>query len=136
VLPKADGTFELVMDEWIDERLGVYVRVPSEIRAGTLNPAKVTLADGKRAYQFLADEWLIDVECDNDAKAVLISIALTLIQRMLFKERPGFMVTGPVAGAGRRQPYRWSRWRSPGTGPQPRRGRSTRMKSVRRYLLI
>ena len=30
VLPKDDGTFELVMDEGIDERLGVYVRVPSE----------------------------------------------------------------------------------------------------------
>ena len=31
----------------------------------------------------------------------MISIALTLIQRMLFKERPGFIVTGPVAGAGK-----------------------------------
>ena len=100
VLPKDDGTFELVMDEGIDERLGVYVRVPSEICVGTLDPAKVTLADGKRAYQFLADEWLVDVEGDNDAKAVLISIALTLIQRMLFGGAPRLHSHGAGGGCG------------------------------------
>ena len=89
------------MKEGVDPRLGVYMHVPAEIRAAMPDPAKITVADAERAYGFLADKWLVDVDGDDNAKAGLISIDLTIIQRPLFDQRPGYMVTAPQPGTGK-----------------------------------
>ena len=102
VLRRRDGSFEIVMNEGVDRRLGFYMRVDPALRAILPDPSKITLADVTAAYAFLTDEWLVDVDGDATAKAVLVSIPLTMIQRMtLSPERPGYMVNAALQGAGK-----------------------------------
>jgi hypothetical protein len=54
-----------------------------------------------RAFKFLTDEWLVDVATDLNGKCVLIAIALSIIERILFPERPVFFVTAGLRGGGK-----------------------------------
>jgi hypothetical protein len=53
------------------------------------------------AMRFLMDDWLCDVVTDDAGKCVLISAALTLIERSLLPERPVFFVTAGRRGGGK-----------------------------------
>jgi hypothetical protein len=53
------------------------------------------------AMRFLTDEWLIDVQTDYAGKCVLLAVALTIIERPLFAERPAFFVTSGKRGGGK-----------------------------------
>ena len=74
VLRRRDGSFEIVMNEGVDRRLGFYMRVDPALRAILPDPSKITLADVTAAYGFY-DEWLVDVDGDATAKAVLVDPA-------------------------------------------------------------
>ena len=83
------------------------------------------------AYAFLTDEWLVDVDGDGTAKAVLVSIPLTMIQRMtLSPERPGYMVNAALQGAGKTTVIHMITLavRSGGSRRRRRHGRGTRKK--------
>jgi hypothetical protein len=53
------------------------------------------------ALNFLLDEWLVDVALDRVGKCIAIMLALTLIERAVFAERPAFFVTAPQRGGGK-----------------------------------
>jgi hypothetical protein len=55
----------------------------------------------EHAMKFLADEWLVDVQTDYSGKCVLIALALTVIERPVFAERPAFFVTSGKRGGGK-----------------------------------
>jgi hypothetical protein len=74
-----------------------------------IDPATVELTPVKRppvaaiaeAMAFLTDEWLVDVQTDYAGKCVLIALALTIIERAVFGERPAFFVTSGKRGGGK-----------------------------------
>jgi hypothetical protein len=53
------------------------------------------------AMSFLLDDWLCDVAGDHAAKCVALAYALSVIERMIFGERPMFMVTSSQASSGK-----------------------------------
>ena len=54
-----------------------------------------------KAINFLADEWLCDVQTDFAGKCVLIALALSILERALFADRPVFWVTAGKRGGGK-----------------------------------
>ena len=62
---------------------------------------RVLGAEVVEAINFLTDEWLIDVQTDYSGKCVLIALALSIIERDLFGERPAFFVTAGKRGGGK-----------------------------------
>jgi hypothetical protein len=53
------------------------------------------------ALDFLVNQWLCDVAADFASKCVLISLALTIIERVLLPERPAYFVTAGKRGGGK-----------------------------------
>jgi hypothetical protein len=53
------------------------------------------------AMRFLCNEWLVDVATDAKGKAVLVALALTIIERSLLDQRPAFFVTAGKRGNGK-----------------------------------
>jgi ABC-type proline/glycine betaine transport system ATPase subunit len=51
--------------------------------------------------RFLTEYWLRDVSTDYAAKCILISAALTILERALLPERPAFFVTTGQRGGGK-----------------------------------
>jgi hypothetical protein len=66
-----------------------------------LPKGEITDADILAAMNFLTDEWLCDVLTDYAGKCVLISMAMSILQRSLFRERPCFNVTAGKAEGGK-----------------------------------
>src|SRR5215472_10625903 len=50
---------------------------------------------------FLTEDWLCDVATDVIGKSVLITAALTLIERSLLPDRPVFLITAGRRGGGK-----------------------------------
>jgi hypothetical protein len=50
---------------------------------------------------WLCDEWQTDVLTDTTGKMVVISLALTLIQRLLLAMRPAFLISAGLRGGGK-----------------------------------
>jgi hypothetical protein len=97
VLP--DGN--LLSGHGLDRKRGIVFRIPPELL--TLLPttkACTPLAVGK-AMRFLCDEWLVDVKCDYSGKCVIISLALSVLERIILPERPGFIITAGQRGGGK-----------------------------------
>jgi hypothetical protein len=65
------------------------------------DPATITAKQAVDAYNFLANEWLIDVATNADGKAVAISAALTMIQRIALEQRPPFFFVAGQRGGGK-----------------------------------
>jgi hypothetical protein len=53
------------------------------------------------AYRNLTDVWLGDVDTDDEGKAIIVALAMTLIQRHLLPARPAFFVTAGHRGGGK-----------------------------------
>jgi hypothetical protein len=65
-------------------------------------PAKPpTEEEVRQALRFLLEEWLVDVALSSVGKAVVIMLALTLIERPLLPERPAYFVTAGQRGGGK-----------------------------------
>jgi hypothetical protein len=64
-------------------------------------PEECTEDKLSKAYKFLIDEWLVDVATDAEGKCVLIAFTLSIIERVLFPERPVFFVTAGQRGGGK-----------------------------------
>jgi hypothetical protein len=65
------------------------------------DPATITDQDAIDAYNFLANEWLVDVTTNADGKAVAIAAALTMIQRIVLDQRPAFFIDAGQRGGGK-----------------------------------
>jgi hypothetical protein len=61
----------------------------------------ITEDDVRKAARWLCDKWLIDVLTGMTGKMVVISLALTLIQRLLLAVRPAFLISAGLRGGGK-----------------------------------
>jgi hypothetical protein len=95
----ADG--KLLAPEGLDRLRGIQFIIQDELRAVIPQPADCTEEKVKAAMEYLCNEWLIDVATDYTGKAIIIAIALTLIERSLLPNRPCFFVTAGRRGGGK-----------------------------------
>ena len=97
VLP--DG--ELMSGAGLDRERGVVFRIEPDLLRYIPKREDCTALAVARAYRYLTDEWLVDVAADWEGKAVLVAYALSIIERILFPERPTFYVTAGQRGGGK-----------------------------------
>ena len=98
----ADGSISIRKTSGIDRASGVMFIIDPEIAAALPDPETITSKDAEQAYDRLVNGWFSEVAASDDNKAVLVSIPLTVVQRLLLRAaRPGYLITAPVAGAGK-----------------------------------
>jgi hypothetical protein len=98
----ADGLISIRKTSGIDRASGVMFIIEPEIAVALPNPETITSKDAERAYDRLVNVWFGEVAASDDNKAVLVSIPLTVMQRLLLRAaRPGYLITAAVAGAGK-----------------------------------
>jgi hypothetical protein len=98
----ADGSISIRKTSGIDRASGVMFSIDREIAAALPDPETITSKHAEGSYDRLANVWFEEVAASDDNKAVLVSIPLTVIQRLrLLDARPAFLITAPVAGAGK-----------------------------------
>jgi hypothetical protein len=95
----ADGN--LLAPEGLDRLRGIQFIIPPELRKVVPQPGDCTPARVKAAMEFLCNDWLVDVSTSLVGKALLVTAALTLIERSLLPERPCFFVTAGRRGNGK-----------------------------------
>jgi hypothetical protein len=95
----ADST--LLTGRGLDRERGIVFRVPEELQAMLPQPENCTPTAVAEAMCFLTDEWLCDVAADYTGKCILISAALSIIERSLLPDRPVFFVTAGRRGSGK-----------------------------------
>jgi hypothetical protein len=95
----ADGG--LLMPKGLDRLRGIVFEIQKEVRA--LMPRREDCAEDevRKAMKFLCDDWLCDVNTDLAGKCMIISAALTMIERSLLDQRPAFFVTSGRRGSGK-----------------------------------
>jgi hypothetical protein len=64
-------------------------------------PELITADMAYVAYRNLTDKWLADVDTDKEGKAIIVALAMTLIQRHLLSARPAFFITACQRGGGK-----------------------------------
>jgi hypothetical protein len=98
----ADGVvLALPGDGDFDPLRGIDFHIQPEVMATVPRREDCTPSAVRDAMKFLTDEWLCDVATDYDGKCVLITAALTLIERSLLPQRPVFFVTAGKRGSGK-----------------------------------
>lgn len=97
VLP--DGS--LLSRNGLDRKYGLVMRCDPKLLDKLPERAACDKAAVEEAMRFLLDDWLCDVAGDHAAKCVALAYALSIIERMLFGERPMFMVTSSQASSGK-----------------------------------
>lgn len=95
VLP--DGT--LLAPEGLDRERRLFFRIEPELRE--MLPTQVSRADVADAMDFLCNAWLCDVATDFKGKCILVSCALSIIERVLLPQRPIFVVSAGKRGGGK-----------------------------------
>ena len=95
VLP--DG--KLLAPEGLDRERRLYFQIEPELRE--MLPTQVSRADVADAMDFLCNGWLCDVATDFIGKCVLVSCALSIIERVLLPQRPVFVVSAGKRGGGK-----------------------------------
>jgi hypothetical protein len=84
----------------LDRKTGLFHRI-DPVLGSCVPKTDPSAADIKEALNFLINEWLVDVALDLVGKCVAILLALTILQRALFPERPAFFVTAGQRGGGK-----------------------------------
>ncbi len=100
-MPLVLASGEMLAGEGLDRGRGVYFQIDPSLAKYIPERSACTPIAVAKAYTYLADEWLVDVAADRDGKAVLIALALSIIERVLFPERPAFNVTAGLRGNGK-----------------------------------
>lgn len=100
-LPVVSGRGELLSGRGLDRKLGVVFRIPEALMANLPDPRAIGPTQIARAMQFLADEWLADVATTYEGKCVLIAMAISIVERSLLPERPGFFISAGKRGTGK-----------------------------------
>lgn len=81
--------------------LGLVFDVPRLLCEALDGESTADLDQGRASYRWLCDNWLVDVETNDDGRAVLIALALTVIERHLLAEFPAFFITAAQRGSGK-----------------------------------
>jgi hypothetical protein len=90
----------LLATNGLDGARRIVFRIEPEI-VGLMPHGRISGAALAEAINLLTEEWLVDVKTDYDGKCVLIAMALSIIERDLFGERPAFFVTAGKRGGGK-----------------------------------
>jgi len=91
----------LLIGEGLDRERGLFFRIDPAVLKYMPDPSDCTPIAVAKAYRFLADNWLGDVQTDAEGKAALIALPLTIVERVLLPERPVFYVTAGLRGTGK-----------------------------------
>jgi hypothetical protein len=105
---------EVLTGEGLNRDLGIVFRIDPALLKHIPERVACTPTAVAKAYKFLTDEWLVDVAADTEGKAVLIALALSIIERVALPERPAFNVT-----AGLRLSRRWRGPMTPRNAKRP-----------------
>jgi hypothetical protein len=73
----------------------------AQICGGAVPLSAFSVITVKKAMKFLADEWLCDVATDYKGKCIIISAALSLIERVFIDDRPVYFITAGKRGSGK-----------------------------------
>jgi hypothetical protein len=84
----------------LDRDSGIFHHIEPGLR-DCLPKGNTTEDDVREAARWLCDEWQIDVLTGMTGKMVIISLALTLIQRLLLAMRPAFLISAGLRGGGK-----------------------------------
>jgi hypothetical protein len=84
----------------LDRGTGLIHRIEPQVHA-CLPATSPTAQDVRKALQWLLDEWLIDVKADTTGKLLVLMLSLSMLERVLLKERPAWFVTAGHRGGGR-----------------------------------
>jgi hypothetical protein len=84
----------------LDRDSGIFHHIEPGLR-DCLPKGNITEDDVRKALRWLCDEWLIDVLTGKPGKMIIISIGLTLIQRLLLAMRPAFLISAGLRGGGK-----------------------------------
>jgi hypothetical protein len=90
----------LLATSGLDRERRIVFRIAPEV-SEWVPTGRVGGAAVAHAMRFLTDEWLIDVQTDYAGKCVILALALTIIERPLFAERPAYFVTSGKRGGGK-----------------------------------
>ena len=100
-LPMVLKTGELIAGRGLNRERGLVFRIPDELLRLLPSPEQCTSGKVTEAMAFLVNKWLVDVAGDYGAKCTIIAKALTIIERHLLDERPGFITTAGQRGTGK-----------------------------------
>ncbi len=100
-LPIVTARGRLLSGRGLDRELGIVFRIPEPLMKALAGLDAITPTQTANAMRFLTDEWLGDVACDYAGKCVIIAAALSVIERALFPERPGFFIVAGKRGSGK-----------------------------------
>jgi len=100
-LPFVLSNMALKSGDGLVREIGLIFDIEPELRTALGDGKLSTLAEAKEAYDWLRDHWLVDVETDNAGQAILVALALTMIERHLLAEFPAFFVTAAQRGSGK-----------------------------------
>jgi hypothetical protein len=95
----ADGS--LLAPDGLDRERGIEFIIPDELRAALPKPEDCTDQQVKAAMQFLTNEWLCDVATGFTGRAIIVTFALTLMERTLLPDRPALWVIAGERGNGK-----------------------------------
>jgi hypothetical protein len=95
----SDGT--LLAPEGLDRGRKTVFLIEPALMSLMPDPRQCTKSAAAEALHFLASEWLCDVATDFAGKCVLITHAITILERVLLPERPGFFLTAGRRGGGK-----------------------------------
>ena len=85
----------------LDRDARIFYEIEPALLECVPDPATITDQHAVDAYNFLANEWLVDVATNADGKAVAIAAALTMIQRIALDQRPAFFIVAGQRGGGK-----------------------------------
>ena len=84
----------------LDRQSGLIHRIEPQLRA-CLPTHPPTAQEVRDALRWLLDEWLVDVNADMTGKLLVLMLCLSMIERVLLKERPAWFVTAGHRGGGK-----------------------------------
>ncbi len=85
----------------LDRELELIFELDEELVRRLEKTHAVSLQEAKKAYDWLLNNWLVDVDATEEGKAIVIALALTVIERHLLAEFPAFFVSAAQRGSGK-----------------------------------
>jgi hypothetical protein len=86
--------------EGLDQHSGQFFDIDPALQK-CVREGPIKVEDAQTAWNFLVDDWLVDVSANLEGKAIAIAFAMTVIERTLLPERPAFLFVASQRGSGK-----------------------------------
>lgn len=100
-VPVVMGDGSLLIGDGLDRERGIIFIIPPNVREAIPQPEECNDVAVREALTFLMDEWLCDVATDHEGKCVIIADVMTMIERLLLRDRPAFFITAGKRSTGK-----------------------------------